>query len=185
MNAGSFVFTHHVRNLHLCIITYQWRTPNPTKPYKSFFLETWVSPPHANPHTQPPWHTQPHNTVQRDYCFWRKSTASPSFTQGKCSGLAWRPAWQWGVCWGRKAASWGRRLGWMGAAVWHREPGTEAITDGRWAARLQGDAFGKAVTQRAAREWWNAQEGEDIQILTVYCQIKHMVTNYSCYTAFL
>lgn len=80
---------------------------------------------------------------------------APSFTQGKCSGLAWRPGWQWGVCSGRKADSWGRRLSWMGAALWHTEPGTEASTDGRWAARLQGDShstFRMAVSQRAARE---------------------------------
>lgn len=32
---------------------------------------------------------------------------------------------------GRKARQLGEKIGWMGAVLWHTEPGTEAWTDGR------------------------------------------------------
>lgn len=80
-------------------------------------------------------------------------------------------------------------MGWMGAALWHTEPGTEASTDGCCAARLQGDShstFRMAVSQRAARERGKGQkrrgtpnagqevEGERI-LSIVYCQNNHQL----------
>lgn len=36
-----------------------------------------------------------------------------------------------GLFWERKADSWGTRLCWMGAVIWHTQAGTQAPTDGR------------------------------------------------------
>lgn len=51
----------------------------------------------------------------------------------------------------RKADSWGRRLFWTGAVIWHTQAGTEASTDGRGAERLRGDSYSTlrmAVTEQ-------------------------------------
>lgn len=122
---------------------------------------------HTHPRVQNHQNIQEHTTKHRgatvgengfgERAQWLRGDCSrlPGLHRASAGGIARRYARQWGVCWGRKADSWGRRLGWMGAVLWHTKPGTEASTDGCWAARLQGDSqstFRMVVSQKAARQ---------------------------------
>lgn len=140
-----------VRNNHISA-----EAPNPAMPNRSPF-NTKYSTRHTTPPPRKTSKTLQYKT-QSGYCgisaregrgligdptlpagFLRERNARPRFTQNKCSRQAWVAVWQRGVCLGGKADSWGGRLGWMGAALWHTDPGTEASTDGWWAGKLQGD----------------------------------------------
>lgn len=82
-------------------------------------------------------------------------------TQMSCEPLVYTVKVQWasvgacvtmrGLFRKRKADSWGRRLCWMGAVIWHMQAGTEASTDGHGAERLRGDSYSTltmAVTEQ-------------------------------------
>lgn len=91
----------------------------------------------------------------REGCSGYRETTSPScpllLTQMSCEPLVYTVKVQWasagacvtmrGLFRKRKADSWGRRLCWMGAVIWHMQAGTVASTDGRGAERLWGDSY--------------------------------------------